>query len=388
MPTLSRGLLLLLSVAAGLSVANIYYNQPMLGLMTADLGRLASQVPTATQLGYALGLLLLVPLGDCADRRRLILCQSACLTLALVLAAVAPGPLVELVAAAATGIAATIAQQMFPLAADLAAPSARGRVVGTVMSGLLTGILLARTLSGVVAAHAGWRAMFWVGAAISVGLGLLFALFLPRAEKREPQRYGQLLLSLGELVSTLPALRRATLTQSCLFGAFSVFWSTLALLLQTPRFGLGAQAAGLFGVVGLAGVAVAPLSGRLADRHGPAGVVRLGCALVLLAFIVLGLWPGLAGIVIGVIVLDAGVQLSMVSNQSLVFGLDERARSRLNTIYVGGLFLGGALGSALGGAAWHAFGWSAVAGLGALLAVLALAMQLLGRSARKEGLLF
>ncbi len=375
-PALSGALLLLFATTAGLAVANNYYNQPMLGLMVAELGPLASQVPTATQIGYALGLVLLVPLGDCADRRRLILWQTAGLTVALVLAAAAPGAATELVAAVAVGVCATIAQQVVPLAAELCAPEARGRTLGTVMSGMLAGILLARTLSGLVAEHAGWRAMFWLGAAIAVGMAALFAAFLPRTVQRSPARYASMLRSLLELIATHRVLRRATLTQACLFGCFSVFWSTLALLLQTPRYGLGPEAAGLFGIIGVCGVAVAPLAGRLADRSGPHGVIRIGCVLVVAAFALFGAWPTLAGIVLGVLLLDAGVQLSMVPNQTLVIGLDDTARARLNTIYVAGLFVGGSIGSALAGLAWHEAGWRAVAALGVVLAACALALQL------------
>ncbi len=375
-PPLTRTLLLVLSASAGLSVANIYYNQPMVGLMGAEMGRLASQVPTATQLGYALGLVLLVPLGDCTERRRLILLQVAALVAALVAAASLHGAVAILAASAAVGMASTIAQQILPLAAELSAPESRGRTVGTVMSGLLCGILLARTLSGVVAEHFGWRAMFWVGAAIAAAVGVMLRLALPRVAPTQSVPYGRLLGSLAGLVRASPALRRSALVQAGLFGGFSAFWSTLALLLETPRFGLGSEAAGLFGVVGLAGVACAPLAGRLSDRHGPAGVVRLGVGLVLGAFAILAAFPTLAGLTVGVIVLDAGVQMSMVANQTVVLGVDAATRGRMNTIYMAALFGGGAFGSAAGGLAWHAQGWTAVAGLGFAMALASLVAQL------------
>ena len=377
-PPLTRTLLLVLSASAGLSVANIYYNQPMVGLMGAEMGRLASQVPTATQLGYALGLVLLVPLGDCTERRRLILLQTAALVAALVAAASLHGAIAILSASVAVGVASTIAQQILPLAAELSPPESRGRTVGTVMSGLLCGILLARTLSGVVAEHLGWRAMFWVGAAIAAAMGVMLRLVLPRVPSTQSVPYGRLLGSLAGLVRASPALRRSALVQAGLFGGFSAFWSTLALLLETPRFGLGSEAAGLFGVVGLAGVACAPLAGRLSDRRGPAGVVRLGVALVLVlaAFAILAGFPTLAGLSVGVIVLDAGVQLSMIANQTVVLGLDPATRGRMNTVFVASLFCGGAFGSAAGGLAWHAYGWTAVAGLGFAMALASLVAQL------------
>ena len=375
-PPLTRTLLLVLSASAGLSVANIYYNQPMVGLMGAEMGRLASQVPTATQLGYALGLVLLVPLGDCTERRRLILLQTAALVAALVAAASLHGAVAILVASVAVGMAGTTAQQILPLAAELSPPESRGRTVGTVMSGLLCGILLARTLSGVVAEHLGWRAMFWIGAAIAAAMGVMLRVALPRVAPTQSLPYGRLLASLVGLVRANPALRRSALVQAGLFGGFSAFWSTLALLLQTPRFGLGSEAAGLFGVVGLAGVACAPLAGRLSDRRGPAGVVRLGVALVLAAFAILAAFPTLAGLSVGVIVLDSGVQLSMIANQTVVLGLDPATRGRMNTVFVASLFCGGAFGSAAGGLAWHAYGWTAVAGLGFAMALASLVVQL------------
>ncbi len=374
--TLTRPMLLILALSAGLSVANIYYNQPMVGLMVADLGAGASQIPTATQLGYALGLILLVPLGDCTERRGLIALQSAGLVAALVAAATLHGLLPLIAASVAVGVTGTIAQQILPLAAELAAPEARGRTVGIVMSGLLTGILLARTLSGIVAEHFGWRAMFWVGAAIALAMGVMLRLALPRVPAKQNVPYGRLLGSLVGLLRHNPELRRSTLVQAGLFGGFSVFWSTLALFLQTPRFGLGSEAAGLFGIVGLAGVACAPIAGRVADRHGPAGVVRVGIALVLAAFAILREFPTLVGTAVGVIVLDAGVQLSMIANQTVVLGLDAATRGRMNTVFVAGLFGGGAIGSAAGGYAWHGHGWGAVTALGFVMALVSLAVHL------------
>lgn len=380
-PPLSRALTALLAFTAGASVANIYYAQPLVpdlarafGVAEASAGLLV----TGTQLGYAAGLVLLVPLGDGVDRRRLMLWQCAALVLALAATAAAPGFAVLAAASVALGVASTLAQQAVPFAAELADEETRGRTVGTVMSGLLAGILLARTLSGAVGEHFGWRAMFALGAAIAAGLGVLLWRTLPHSRPGTRQGYGALFGSLLRLTRRFAALRRAATVQALLFGGFSAFWTTLALLLEA-RFGLGATAAGLFGVIGLVGVCVAPLAGRLADRRGPRGVVGAGIALVLAGFALVWVWPGLPGLALGTVLLDGGIQLAMIANQTTIFALDPAARSRVNTVFMTALFLGASLGSAGGSAAWAWGGWPAVCGVCALLTTAALAVHLAGR---------
>lgn len=380
---MTTGLLLVMAIAAGVSVANLYYNQPMLALIAHDLGTAipVGLVAMATQLGYALGLVLLVPLGDRIERRGLILWQTAGLTLSTIAAAMAPSLVTLMLASCAVGVFATIAQQIVPFAADLAEPAARGRTVGTVMSGLLAGILLARVVSGVVGEALGWRPMFWLGAGLTLAMGAMLAACLPRSRPTSNAPYGRLLLSLGHLVRTLPPLRRAALIQACLFGAFSAFWSTLALLLEGPPYHMGSVVAGLFGILGLAGVMAAPLGGRVADRRGPHGIIGAGILIVLAAFVAFGAIRSIAGLVLGVVLLDLGVQLTQISNQTVIFSLGEAARSRINTIFVTGLFLGGAVGSAGGSFAWRHGGWTAVSLFGAGLAVLAFLVHLSGRRA-------
>jgi predicted MFS family arabinose efflux permease len=375
---LTRSLTAVMALAAGLSVANIYYNQPMLGLMVTDFQGAghARLVPAATQLGYALGLLLLVPLGDSLDRRRLIVAQSVVLVAALALAAAAPSVLVLLLASVVIGAMATIAQQIVPLAAELAAPEHRGSVVGTVMSGLLAGILLARTVSGGVGAYFQWRTMFSLGAVIAALMGVLLFFTLPRRPPELRYRYSDLLLSLGSLTRSQPALRRSVMIQGAMFACFSIFWTTLALLLQEPPFRLGSEVAGLFGIIGLAGVVIAPMAGRLSDKRGPHGIIGLGILLVLAAFILFAAYPTLTGLTLGVVLLDTGVQMSMIANQSVIFGLVPAARNRINTIYMTGMFLAGAAGSAAAGIAWTDLGWRGVSGLGILVALAGLAVHL------------
>lgn len=370
---LSRELVLTMSVATGLAVASQYYNQPMLGLIagTFATGAHVSIVATATQLGYALGLILLVPLGDRMDRRRLILLQCCGLTCAMLAAAMAPGLNSLALASVMIGIFATIAQQIIPFAAELAPTSTRERVLGTLTSGLLTGVLLARTLSGFIGAWFGWRAMFALGAAIAVLMFASLAARLPRSQPDSQDSYGHLLASLLHSARDVPLLRRAALTQGLLFFGFSAFWTILALLLQGPDFNIGSSVAGLFGVLALLGVVLAPPAVRLAGRHA----VSLGIALVGLSFIVMLLLMTLPGISIGVVLMITGLQVALISNQSRVFTIAGTARGRFNTVFMAAQFAFGAAGSAAASAAWSAGGWSAVMGMAAASAGLALIVQ-------------
>ncbi|MCI0753446.1 MFS transporter [Teichococcus vastitatis] len=383
---LSAGLTFAMAAAAGVAVANIYYNQPMLGIIGQDFAGSGATalIPTATQLGYAASLFLLLPLGDLMDQKRLIVGQFVVLAAALVLAALASSAPVLVLASLLVGMSATVAQQIVPFAAQLAAPARRGATVGIVTGGVLTGILLSRTLGGFVSAHGGWRAMFWVAVPMALGAAALMAAMLPRRPAAATIGYGAALRSLLHLWRGLPALRQATLMQAALFGSFSAFWTVLALRLEQPAFGLGAEAAGLFGIVGAVGIAAAPLAGKLADARGPRLVIGLGALLTLLAWAVFGLWSALAGMVLGVIILDFGVQSALVSNQHVIYALKPEARSRINTIFMTGMFLGGAAGSAGAMVAWTHGGWAAVSGFGGALAVLALLLEATGCRAKGD----
>jgi len=370
-----RGLLLLLATIAGVAVANIYYNQPLLDNFRQSFPASASWVgvvPAVTQLGYAAGMLLLAPLGDRFDRRALILLQTAGMCIALVVAAAAPALPVLVAASLAIGVLATIAQQAVPFAAELAPPSQRGHAVGTVMSGLLLGILLARTAAGFVAEYFGWRAVFAVSVLALLALAVVIVLRLPKSKPTSTLSYGKLLVSMWHLVVEHRALREASLTGAALFAGFSIFWSVLALLLAGPPFHLGPQAAGLFGIVGAAGALAAPLAGKFADRRGPRAIITLSIVLVAISFVVFGFSAkSIAGLVIGVIVLDVGVQAAQISNQSRIYALKPDARSRVNTVYMVAYFIGGALGSAVGAAVWPVFGWVGVSVAGLVFAGLA-----------------
>jgi len=373
--SLTRGLLFLLAATAGLSVANIYYNQPLLSEFRQSFPGGANwigAVPTATQLGYAAGMFFLAPLGDRFQRRTLILLQIAGLCIMLVAAALAPNLATLVVASLFIGILSTIAQQVLPLAAELSAPTERGAAVGFVMSGLLLGILLARTVSGVLAGHFGWRMVFGTAVATMLVLGAIIAQRLPRRTPSSSLPYGALLMSLWHLVREEPVLRNASLTGAALFAAFSAFWSVLALLLSGAPFNLGPEAAGLFGIVGAAGALVAPFAGRSADTRGPNAVIKLALWLTALSFLIFaGSAHSLSGLIVGVLVLDIGVQAAQISNQSRIYAIRPEARSRINTIYMVAYFIGGALGSAAGAFAWRHAGWLGVSCFGLLCTVTA-----------------
>ncbi|SAL13778.1 major facilitator transporter [Caballeronia peredens] len=365
-----RGTLLLLATIAGVTVANIYYNQPLLDTFRRSFPEQASWVgvvPTVTQLGFAIGMLLLAPLGDRFDRRKLMLGQIVAMCVALIVAATAPNLSVLIATSLVIGIIGHIPQQALPFAAELASPSERGQAVGTVMSGLFLGILLARTMAGVVAEYFGWRSVF--GASV-IALLLLAVLILARLPKSHPSStlpYIRLLGSLWRLLVDLRELRQATLTGAALFASFSTFWSVLAYLLAGAPFHYGPQAAGLFGLVGAAGALIAPVAGRWADRRGTHVVISGAVGLVMLSYVILAFsGTSVAGLIIGVIVLDVGVQAGQIANQSRIYGLNPDARSRINTIYMTAYFLGGALGSAAATVAWAHFGWMGVciAGIG------------------------
>jgi predicted MFS family arabinose efflux permease len=374
----SPGLLTILAVGAGLTVANNYYNQAMLGILAHEFGLTAATVstlPVVTQLGNVAGIVFLAPLGDILERRALILLTMLGLIVALFAAAVAPGFLWLAAAGTAIGICATVTQQIVPLAVHLAAPSDRGRVLGIVTGGILIGILLARTISGIVSDLWGWRAMFWVAGGLMLLTTAALSRRLPRVAPISDLNYLRLLGSLWTLVCSHRILRQAIAIQALIFAAFMGFWSNLALVFDGAPYFLGATAVGLMALIGVAGALMAPLSGRFADRRGSATIVSIAAGFLMVAFAIFGLFQGsLAAMIVGILIMDLAVQSSQVANQARVNALDPAARSRLNTIFMATMILGGACGAGAGGVAYSQWGWSGTCFFGAASAAMALVL--------------
>ncbi|SXC99456.1 MFS transporter [Klebsiella quasipneumoniae] len=378
-------IIFILALGAGFSVASIYYAQPLLPLMGANLHLTVEGmglVPTLTQVGYALGILFLLPLGDRHDRRRLILVKSALLALLLLLCSLTGQLSSLLVVSLLIGMAATMAQDIVPAAAILAPAGKQGKMVGTVMTGLLLGILLSRTVSGVVGAVFGWRVMYQA-AAVSVALiGLVMWRVLPRFAIHSTLSYPQLMASMAHLWQRYPALRRAALAQGALSVAFSAFWSTLAVMLS-EHYHMGSAVAGGFGIAGAAGALAAPLAGGLADKFGAGKVTQMGAALVTVSFALMFILPllplhgQLALIALSAIGFDLGLQSSLVAHQNLVYGLEPQARGRLNALLFTVVFIGMSLGSVLGSKLYVLAGWNGVVTLAVVSGAIALAIRLL-----------
>ncbi|KNC12775.1 MFS transporter [Pantoea sp. RIT-PI-b] len=376
-----------LAAGAGLSVASIYYSQPMLDIISKQFNvgiGSVGMVPMLTQAGYALGILLLAPLGDRHDRRTIILIKGLLLVAALLLCGFSGGLNALLIASFVTGLTATVAQDIVPASAALAPERSRGKIVGTVMTGLLVGILLSRVVSGVVAEYFGWRTMYLIAAvAVLLISGALWRV-LPRFTPGTSVSYPRLLLSLAHLWQHHQTLRRAALAQGLLSVGFSAFWSTLALMLS-DKFHLDSAVAGAFGLAGAAGALAAPLAGSVADRIGPARVTQYGATLVMVSFALMFLLPllpmpaQLGLIILSTIGFDLGVQATLVAHQTLVYSLAPEARSRLNALMFTVVFIGMATGAALGSLALAHWGWTGVVALSTLAAALALMIRLASR---------
>lgn len=387
-PRLTSGILGLLAVASGLTVANIYYNQSLLVDMERDFQVSAAAIggiAVATQLGYASGLLLLVPLGDMLDRRNLIIGSAGMATLMLVAVALSPGFPYALVASYFLGLICITPQLIIPYVAHLAEPEKRGRAVGLVMGGLLIGVLFSRSAAGFLGQWLGWREVFGVGAIltllIALGLGLL-----PRSPAIARRlSYPELLRSLGPLLAREPILQRHALMGALSFGAFSVFWTTLVFYLAARPEHFGGNVVGLFGLIAVAGAAAAPISGHYSDRLSARWVNGISLALMTLAFLLMLLadqslyWLG-----VGVFLMDAGTQGNQISNQTRIYTLAPHLRNRITSVYMVIYFLGGAAGAALGAWAWMEWQWVGVCLLGAVMSALGLGILFTGQGTTRS----
>jgi len=378
---LSSRLVVLLAVACGATVANLYYAQPLLDTIARALNvssGTAGLLVTATQAGYVAGLVLIVPLGDLLQRRRLVSRLLVIDALALAAATVAPSIGVLAAALAVVGVSSVAAQILVPFASSLAAEEERGRVVGRVMSGLLLGILLARTVAGLVAQLGGWRLIYGLAAGAMLILALVLRRALPVVAPPEGGLgYGELLRSVGTLIREEPTLRLRMAFGFASMVSFSGFWTSIAFLLSGPEYGYSEAVIGLFSLAGIAGAWMAAIAGRVADAGHQLAGTRLAALGVLASWGLLALGAhSLAALVAGIVLFDLGVQATQILNQSVIFRLRPEARSRLNTAYMTCYFAGAVSGSAGASFAWERGGWGAVSTAGAIVAAVGCALTL------------
>ncbi|MGN6638979.1 MAG: MFS transporter [Mucilaginibacter sp.] len=377
-PALTQPLLWIMAISTGLIVANLYYNQPLLDSIAKTYhvsSSKAALVSILTQLGYATGMLFIAPLADMQRRKRLIM---LCMTLAIVAllgAAIAPDINALIIASFLIGVFSLIPQMLVPMTAHLAKPQERGRKIGFVMSGLLIGILLSRTISGTVGKYFGWQLMFYIAAGIMIIIWLLLFFMLPEIEPEYEGKYGSLMASMITLIKEEPVLRIASLRGALCFACFMSFWSTLVFLLRN-NFNYGSDVAGYFGLAGIVGALAAGVMGRLSDKMDAYKLSTITLLLIVVSFIIF-LFSGhsIFGLAVGVIVLDMGVQATHISNQSLIYALKAEARNRINTVYMVTYFIGGGIGTYLTSLAWSYYKWSGVCIVGGLLALIAIAFH-------------
>ncbi len=387
---LSKRLVLLMAVATGAIVANLYYSQPLLHEIATEFGvgtAATSLVVTATQVGYALGLLLVVPLGDLRPRRSLTVTIYIAAAGFLALAAASPTLWVFQGALLAVGCASVAGQVMIPFAADLAEPGRQGRVVARLMTGLLLGILLARTVAGLVAQAAGWRTIYWISAGVMITFAAVLRRSLPAEGVRPHLPYVRLVASSLRFLATEPVLRRRAWDGATEFAAFSVLWTSLAFLLSGPPFYYSRAVIGLFGLAGVAGVTMANVAGRLADAERTRAVTTASALLLTGSFGIIALGKASLGpLVVGILVLDIGTQGIQITNQALIYRIRPEARSRINSAYMVCYFAGGAIGSISAGAVLGAWGWYGVCALGAAYGALLVGSALLDHLRPAAGL--
>ena len=359
---MSRRVVWLLALTTGCVVANIYYIQPLLADIAREFGLSVAEIGVVAmlaQVGTGLGMLFFVPLGDKYERRSLIAALLVAEALACALAATASNVIWLSAACFLVGGTAATVHVVVPLAAHLAPPSERGRIVGTVLSGLLIGVLLARTFSGVVGAQYGWRTVYWFASALMLALAVTIRFSLQPSRPQLSMKWTALMKSIGSLAREHPTLREAALLACLLFMTFSALWTTLVFLLRTPPYHYGTTAAGVFGLLGASSASAAPIVGRMSDRYGPERSILVAIISTLVGYVVLLLvGRHLAGLIVAIALIDVGVQSGHVANQSRIYSLVPEARSRINTFYMVAFFIGGALGSYFGPLGFTLGGWT------------------------------
>ncbi|MHA1056843.1 MFS transporter [Enterobacter mori] len=371
---LSPALILLMSVATGLAVASNYYAQPLLDTIARAFNLSASSagfIVTAAQLGYAAGLLFLVPLGDMFERRMLIVSMTLLAAGGMLITASSQSLTMMIIGTALTGLFSVVAQILVPLAATLASPEKRGKVVGTIMSGLLLGILLARTVAGLLASLGGWRTVYWVASVLMVVMALALWRGLPKVKQENHLNYPQLLASVFSLFTQDKLLRTRALLGCFTFANFSILWTSMAFLLAAPPFNYSEGVIGLFGLAGAAGALGARPAGGLADKGKSHMTTTAGLVLLLLSWA--AIWYGhlsVLALIVGILVLDLTVQGVHITNQTVIYRVKPEARNRLTAGYMTSYFIGGAAGSLISASAWQHAGWTGVCAIGAVMAVL------------------
>ena len=368
---ISPGLTFVFALASGALVANLYYAQALVTVISPALGLhagLAGLTVTLTQLGYAVGLALLVSLADLVENRRLILLCVAGTVVGLCGAALSTSAAMFLISSVVIGVCAVGAQIIIPFAAHLAHDHRRGRVLGNVMGGLITGIMLARPVANLIASAFGWRAVFGVSAGIGVAIAVVLWFALPERRPQSGLSYAGILASTWHLLMTQPVLQGRALTQAFVFGSFNLFWTAVPIVL-TQRFGFDQRQIALFALAGAGGALAAPVAGRLADR-GLTRPATIAAFLTILAAFALSGWAVAATFVVALavaaIALDAAAQASQILSQRVIYGIDAEARGRVNAVFMTSIFVAGAIGSLLGGATYYFGGWTATAATGAL----------------------
>jgi predicted MFS family arabinose efflux permease len=375
-PTMARSLILLFAFSCGAIAANLYYAQPIISLIAPDLHMsegTASLIVSLTQIGYAAGLFFLVPLGDLVENKQLMIISAVLSIASLAAAATLDEPGLFLGISLLIGFTSVAVQLLVPLAAHFAAAETRGRVVGTIMSGLVLGILLSRPISSFIAGQFGWRAVFGFGAVVMTLVTVLLALTLPGRHPNHSSSYPQLIRSLERLVATLPVLRQRSLYQGLMFGSFSLFWTAVPIELMN-HYHLSQTAVAVFSLVGAMGATSAPIAGRLADAGHAHRATAIALALAAISYLPAMLLPGLGvfGLAGTGLLLDFAVQMNMVLGQREIYLLDPKSRNRLNSIYMTSVFVGGAVGSAIASTLYKHGGWTWVAVAGMLAPLLAL----------------
>ncbi|MGH4050218.1 MAG: MFS transporter [Clostridium sp.] len=372
---LSGFLIILMSVSSAVTVANLYYSQPLLEVFSKFFNVPSTMIGIAamlTQIGYAMGLVFIVPLGDIRERRRLIMTMLFCSAIALLGLSFASNIWWLLISSFIVGLTSITPMLIVTIAAHLAKPVERGKVIGNVMSGLLIGILLSRVFSGIIGSILGWQSVYRIAALMMILLILIFNFWFPKSVPDTMMSYGKLLKSIAVLLRNQPVLKECSLIGAMMFATFSAFWTTLSFLLKSPVYNLGAKAAGLFGLVGIVGALAASNVGRVADKRGSRLTLTIAIILSTLSYICFWIFGyRIWGLISGVILLDLGIQTGQISNQTRINTLDATARSRNNAVYMAFYFCGGALGSLLGTFSWGLFGWIGVCGCGMIFQIIA-----------------